>query len=154
VARKTSKAAANRSATTVTLLLTWSGEHIDRKSIEAHATDRDYIFSLVVNKELQQWMKDNNFGKTIDDYQRKKSEYGDVLLKKTETADELIIEPVKWENMAVDPRDIANGPRIDRHFLTPLELKKKAKAWTEMYEDDVSGIDAAIAVERCRRLCI
>jgi hypothetical protein len=43
-------------------------------------------------------MKDNNFGKTIDDYQRKRSEYGSVLLKKTETAGELIIEPVKWDH--------------------------------------------------------
>jgi hypothetical protein len=50
--------------------LEWRAKNIDRKSIEAHATDGDHIFSLIVNKELQQWMKDNNFGKTIDDYQR------------------------------------------------------------------------------------
>jgi len=60
----------------------WRAKNIDRKSIEAHETDGDYIFSLIVNKELQQWMKNNNFGKTIDDYQRKKSEYGSALLKK------------------------------------------------------------------------
>jgi hypothetical protein len=79
--------------------LEWRAKNIDRKSIEAEETDGDFIFSLVVNKELQQWMKDNNFGKTIDDYQRKKSEYGSVMLKKTETADELKIEPVKWEHI-------------------------------------------------------
>jgi hypothetical protein len=71
--------------------LEWRAKNIDCKSIEAHATDGDAIFSLVVNKELQQWMKDNNFGKTIDDYQRKKSEYGSVLLKKTETGDKLLM---------------------------------------------------------------
>src|SRR4051812_43195154 len=47
--------------------LEWRAKNIDRKSIEAHATDGDHLFSLIVNKELQQWMKDNNFGKTIDD---------------------------------------------------------------------------------------
>jgi hypothetical protein len=54
--------------------LEWRAKNIDREAIGAHATDGDYLFSLIVNKELQQWMKDNNFGKTIDDYQRKKSE--------------------------------------------------------------------------------
>jgi len=38
-------------------------------------------------------MKDNNFGATIDGFQRKGSEYGSVLMKKTETDDKLIIEP-------------------------------------------------------------
>jgi hypothetical protein len=128
--------------------LEWRAKNIDRKSIEAHATDGDHLFSLIVNKELQQWMKDNNFGKTIDDYQRKKSEYGSVLLKKTETADELIIEPVKWDHTVVDPRDIAGGPKIDRHYLTALELKKKADAWTEVDADGVSNIDLAIAAAK------
>ena len=49
----------------------WRAKNIDRKSIEAHELDGDYVFSLMVNKEVQQWMKTNNFGKTIDDYQRK-----------------------------------------------------------------------------------
>src|SRR4051812_26407159 len=43
--------------------LEWRAKNIDRKSIEAHETDGDYLFSMLVNKELQQWMKDNNFGK-------------------------------------------------------------------------------------------
>jgi hypothetical protein len=101
------------------------------------------IFSLIVNKELQQWMKDNNFGKTIDDYQRKKSEYGSVLLKKTETADKLIIEPVKWEHTAVDPRDITGGTKVEKNYLSPLDLKKKKDVWTET-TDDESSIDLVI----------
>lgn len=131
--------------------LEWRAKNIDRKSIEGHATDGDYIFSMVVNKELQQWMKDNNFGKVIDDYQRKKSEYGSVLLKKTETADELLIEPTNWGTMVVDSRDITNGPKIDRHYMTALDLKKKADVWDETYQDGkltVSAIDAAIAAAK------
>lgn len=124
--------------------LEWRAKNIDRKSIEAHATDGDHLFSLIVNKELQQWMKDNNFGKTIDDYQRKKSGYGSALLKKTETADELTIEPVKWDHTVVDPRDIAGGPKIDRHYLTALDLKKKADVWDETDDEGVSNIENAI----------
>src|SRR3978361_829314 len=50
--------------------LEWRAKNIDRKAIEAHATDGDHLFSLIVNKKLQQWGKDNNFGKTIDYYPR------------------------------------------------------------------------------------
>jgi hypothetical protein len=39
-------------------------ENIDRKSIEAHATDGNYIFALVVQKEPHQWMKEEDFDRT------------------------------------------------------------------------------------------
>lgn len=130
--------------------LEWRAKNIDRKSIEAHATDGDHIFSLIVNKELQLWMKNNNFGKIIDDYQRKKSEYGSVMPKKTETSDELLIEPVKWENTVVDSRDISGGMKIEKNYLTPLDLKKKADVWNEEYEGKLA-IDAAIAAAKKNR---
>lgn len=126
----------------------WRAKNIDRKSIEGHETDGDYIFSLVVNKELQQWMKVNNFGKTIDDYQRKKSEYGDALLKKTEAEGKLTIEPAKWEHTAVDPRDITNGTKIEKNYLSPLELKAKKDVWTEQ-TDGVLSID--IVLEKAKK---
>jgi len=129
--------------------LEWRAKNIDRKSIEAEETDGDYIFSLIVNKEVQQWMKVNNFGKTIDDYQRKKSEYGSVLLKKTETATELLIEPVKWEHTAVDPRDITNGTKIEKNYLSPLEPKAKKGVWTEQTDGELS-ID--IVIEAAQKL--
>lgn len=128
----------------------WRAKNIDRKNIEGHATDGDYIFALIVNKELQLWMKNNNFGKTIDDYQRKKSEYGSVLLKKTETDDELIIEPVQWENTAVDPSDIVGGMKVERSTMTPLQLRKKAAVWTEQ-TDGQSSIDVVIAAAKRRK---
>ena len=123
--------------------LEWRAKNIDRKSIEGHATDGDHIFTLLVNKELQLWMKNNNFGKTIDDYQRKKSEYGSALLKKTETSDELLIEPVKWEHTVVDPRDISGGPKIEKNYLTVLDLKKKKDVW--------EGDQIDLAIEQARK---
>src|SRR5450631_558196 len=131
--------------------LEWRAKNIDRKSIEAEETDGDYIFSLIVNEEVQQWMKVNNFGKTIDDYQRKKSEYGSVLLKKTETASELTIEPVKWEHTAVDPRDITNGTKIEKNYLSPLELKAKKGVWTEQTagENRIEVLDIEGQFEKC-----
>ena len=34
--------------------LEWRAKNIDRKSIEAHATDGDFLFSMTVNKEVRQ----------------------------------------------------------------------------------------------------
>lgn len=127
--------------------LEWRAKNIDRKSIEGHAKDGDYIFSLVINKELQQWMQDANFGETIDGFQRKESEYGSVLMKKTETEDELIIETTSWSTMSVDPRDITNGMKVDRNYLSPLELKKKRGIWDEEHEGE-SAIDAVLAAHK------
>ena len=73
-------------------------------------------------------MDDANFGKSIDDYQRKKSEYGSALLKKTETDDELKIEPVKWKYTYVDFRDITRNVKIEQSFFSFLELKKKRES--------------------------
>jgi len=89
--------------------LEWRAKNIDRKPIEGHSADGDYIFSLVVNKELQQWMKDTNFGETTDALQRKESEYGSVLAKKTETKDELIIEPVSHFSSNIAKKPITLG---------------------------------------------
>jgi hypothetical protein len=104
-------------------------KNIDRKAIEASATDGDYVFSLVINKELQQWMRDNKFGRFIDEYQRKKSEFGSVLLKKTEANGELFIDVVKWNNVAVNPKDITGGAKVEKFELSALELRKKSNIW-------------------------
>lgn len=104
-------------------------KNIDRKAIEATATDGDYVFSLVINKELQQWMRDNKFGRFIDEYQRKKSEFGSVLLKKTEADGKLFIDVVKWNNVAVNPKDINGGMKVEKFELSPLEIRKKTGVW-------------------------
>lgn len=104
-------------------------KNIDRKAIEASAVDGDYVFSLIVNKELQQWMRDNKFGRFIDTYQRKKSEYGSVLIKKTEIDGDLHLDVVSWNNVAVNPRDITRGMKVEKFELTPLELRKRANVW-------------------------
>ena len=116
--------------------LEWRAKNIDRKAIEATALDGDFTFSMIVNKELQKWMKLSNFGKIIDDYQRKKSEYGDVLLKKTIIRDKknkkkLLIEPVSWSYAKVNVRDIDGGIKIDTMEMSPMELRKRGDVWND-----------------------
>ena len=128
----------------------WRAKNIDRKAIESTSDDGDYIFALIVNKERQQWMKQNNFGKTIDAIQRKESEYGIVMPKKTQSKDKLTIEPVRWENTIVDPSGIKDGIKIEKNYLTPLELKKKAEVWDESTGDE-SNINLAIKAAKKAR---
>lgn len=119
--------------------LEWRAKNIDRKHIRGVAKDGDWLYSLVVNKELQQLLFEMNFGKVIDDYQRKKTEFGAVLMKKTETGGNLVIEPVQWNNLIVDQHDILGGIKIEKNFLSLLDLEKKANLWTYESENDLSA---------------
>jgi len=54
-----------------------------------------------------------------------------------------------WTTITVDPREIANGMKIDKNFLSPLELKAKKQGLGRETggEDDKqeSAIDACYA---------
>jgi len=101
--------------------LEFRAKNLDRKNIQYTATDGDYVFSMIVNKEVQQFMKDENWGQFIDDFQRKKTEYGSVLVKNTAGQ----IDIANWNYIKANPRDIIGGEIIEEHELSPLELKRK-----------------------------
>lgn len=117
-------------------------KNIDTKNIIGEAIDEDYVFSLIVNRELQNWMKNNYFGKTIDDYQKKKSQYGNVMLKKWFTYEDgvkkLNIEPTQWTNTVFDPQNPAKGGKIEKYTLTAFEVGAKRGVW------DKDQVDACL----------
>lgn len=123
--------------------LEFRAKNIDRKAIEPQAIDGDWIFSLILKKELFQFLKDENFGVSIDKYQRKKSEYGSVLLKKTGPEDDIDIDVVQWSNMIIDPNDIKKGIKIEKYYLLPSEIINKKDVWTEQSEGE-NGIATLI----------
>jgi hypothetical protein len=125
--------------------LEWRAKNIDRASIQYDSTDGDYGFALTVNKELQQWMKDNNFGKYIDDHQRKKTEYGSILVKKIEKDGKLELSICKWTYMAFNPRDLAGGTKIEKHQMSPMDLRKMSGVW------DGDQIELAVAAHKANR---
>lgn len=115
----------------------WRAKNIDRKAIVASPKDGDYVFAMMFNRELQQYMEDSKFGIYINDHQRKKSEYGSVLLKKTEDSDSLTIDVVKWNNVCVNAKDISGGIKLEKFEMSPLELRKKSGAWEEAVIEEV-----------------
>lgn len=122
--------------------LEFRAKNIDRKAIEPVATDGDWVFSLIVKKELQQFLKEENFGKLIDDYQYKKSAYGNALLKKTGNED-IDIDVVQWSNMMIDVNDISKGIKIEKYYLFPSEIIKKKDVWVEEFENE-NAVDALL----------
>lgn len=118
--------------------LEFRAKNIDRKAVEGTATDGDHTFSMVVNKLLAQWMKDNNFGATIDEYQRKKSEYGTALLKKTITREngkrKLHIDVSPWSFTQFNAKDILGGIIVEENEMSPLEIRKRTEWDTEAVE--------------------
>lgn len=96
---------------------------IDVKNIELEPKDGSKearISNMIATKVLQKKMRDINFGKTLNKITDTRPEYGGVLLKKTDEG----IHVVPWENVITDMSTIMGGVIIERHYLTPSELKK------------------------------
>lgn len=100
---------------------------IDTKDIrvEAESAD-DYDKSFVYNHEIQKWMKDANFALTLNKMGETRPRYGGVLIKRcVDEEGEMYIDVPEWKNLCTDPVDIMNGVIIEKHYMTPNELRKK-----------------------------
>lgn len=115
--------------------LEWRAVNIDRKNIVATEKDGDWVFALVLNKELQQAMIDTNYGRVIDDYQLKKAAFGNVLVKTTEKDKEFFQDTVQWNNMSVDQYDIGGGMKVEKSYPSVLDLEKMRKVWN--YDNNI-----------------
>jgi hypothetical protein len=118
-------------------------KNIDRAHISYKATDGDYGFALAVRKELQEWMEVSDFGTYIDDYQRKKAQFGTTITKVNEYDDSLTFTVCDWQNLIVNPRDIKNGDIAEDREMTLRELEDMRGKW-----DDV---DKAIDAAKCEK---
>jgi hypothetical protein len=113
---------------------------IDTKDIQVEADDgQDYDKSFVFSKDTYQWMKQTNFAKFLNEMGETDPRYGGVLVKKCEEEDEdgeniLKLEVVEWKNVVVDPTDILGGVIIEKHYMSPSKLSKKADVWDNVKE--------------------
>lgn len=109
------------------LITSDTAEDIDRKDITITSDDKDaWVKSFIFTKENQKWMHKSGFGQTLNEMTHTRGKYGGVLVKKTETDDELKISVVDWRNTFTDQVDIAGGNKIERYFYTPSELMRAA----------------------------
>ena len=109
---------------------------IDTKDIVVEAENEEsYDKSFLFNHEIQQWMKESDFAKALNDMGETRARYGGVVVKKCiekdedEGGDKMEIEVVDWKNIITDQVDFENGVKMEKHYLTPNDLRKKADVW-------------------------
>lgn len=118
-----------------------------RTNVATRATDLDIkdvkvssdnpserVRSMIMNKEIYNWMKETDFARTLNKAGHTRAKYGGVLLKKTEKKGKLNIDVVEWKNVITDPVDIIGGVIIEKHWMSPSELSKKKGIWENVEE--------------------
>lgn len=115
----------------------------DTKDITVVADNEDSATqSFIINHELKDWFKKSKFGNTLNEMGETRARYGGLLVKKVER-DTLEIDVVSWKNTVTDQVDIDNGVIIERHWMSPIDLSKKRKAW--------DNVDKAIDIMRSKK---
>jgi len=116
----------------------------DTKDIIVDSADgQNSIWSWLMDKDLKQWMKENDFGKTLNDIFYNLPIYGSVVLKKAK--DKLHI--VDLRNLIVEQTadSLATAAYVmEQHRYTPYELRQQPwdknkieetiKAWRDTKE--------------------
>ena len=109
---------------------------IDTKDIRVEADNEgSYDKSFLFNHEIYNWMKESNFAKTLNEIGETRSRYGGVIVKKCkEKGEEMKAKVVVWKNLITDQVDILNGIIIEKHYMTPNELREKSDVWNNIDE--------------------
>ena len=106
---------------------------LDVKDIKVSSDNpSDRVRSLIMNKEIYNWMKEVDMSRILNKAGHTRAKYGGVLLKKTEKGGKLEIDVVEWKNAITDPTNILGGVIIEKHWLSPSELSKKKDVWNNV----------------------
>lgn len=93
------------------------------------------VHSMLLNREAYEWMKKEEFARTLNQMGQTRPKYGGYLVKKTEAKGQLHIDVVRWTNVWTDQNDILGGAIVEEHHMSPVELKRKDDVW-----DDVTDV--------------
>lgn len=111
-----------------------AAKDIDTKDITVTSDDPNhYLEAYLLSKDIQVWMKEVNFGKTLNEIRDTDTRYGSVLVKKCLEKEDgksiLEIELPEWKNVITDQVDIEDGAKVEVHYMTAGELAKKKDVW-------------------------
>lgn len=107
-----------------------SAKDLDTKDINITSDDSNhYLESWLLSKDVQVWMKEADFAKTLNDMRDVHTRYGSLLVKKCIKADEdgkknLYIELPEWKNLITDQIDILNGTIVETHWMNAYQISK------------------------------
>jgi hypothetical protein len=111
-----------------------AAKDLDTKDITVTSDDPNhYLEAFLLSKDIQVWMKEVNFGKTLNDIRNTDTDYGSVLVKKCyeiyEDSDKrtLKIELPDWKNVITDQVSLLDGAIVEEQFMTAPELAKMSE---------------------------
>lgn len=119
-----------------------AAKDIDTKDITvASDNPENYVLSFLASKDVYQWMKEMNFGRTLNEMKKTHTRYGSLLVKKCIKKDEdgdkeISIEIPEWKNLITDQVDIMGGTIIETHYMTPTEIMKMTE-WNSVKVDEL-----------------
>ena len=104
---------------------------IDRRDIRLKPTKlKDTTRAFIATILLQQWMRDTNFGKFLNQWGRSLAKNGSCVLKFVEKDGMLFPVVINWMKVIIDSIDFENNPVIEVLEFTPAQLRKK-KGWVQ-----------------------
>lgn len=124
-----------------------TAEEVDSADLSFATDDPDfYTRAMLLSKFNDDWLVRNNVGKKINEGIETRGKYGGILMKVTESDDELELDVVDWNSFTGDPQDLKSGTKVINHFYTPSQLIEvgKLRGWDmqavteaiELYSDD------------------
>lgn len=112
---------------------------LDTKDIIVRPEDGDHFTAFFLARELKQWMKDNNFGKELNQYADNLPKYGSIVIKRVKNENFL----VDLKNLIVvnqSAKSLDETSIIETHLYSRDELmdkgweKKKIKEAIALYD--------------------
>ena len=102
-----------------------TAKDLDTKDINITSDDSNhYLESWLLSKDIQVWMKEANFAKTLNDMRDMHTRYGSLLVKKVVKDGELTLELPEWKNLITDQVNIMQGAIVETHYMTAMEIAK------------------------------
>lgn len=102
-----------------------TAKDLDTKDINITSDDSNhYLESWLLSKDIQVWMKEANFAKTLNDMRDVHTRYGSLLVKKVVKDGELTLELPEWKNLITDQVNIMQGAIVETHYMTAMEIAK------------------------------
>jgi hypothetical protein len=115
---------------------------LDRKNIRAKATKaKDELASFLFTMHLNKWMKDENFGKFLNDWGIQLASFDSSVVKFVEKKDGLKFKVCNWNNLIVDVVDFYSNPVIEILELTPAQLKQNKTYDREIVQKLLSSLN-------------
>lgn len=108
-----------------------TAKDLDTKDIHITSDDSNhYLESWLLSKDIDVWMKESDFAKTLNDMRDIHTRYGSLLVKKVMKDGKLTIEMPEWKNVITDQRKIISRPIVETHWLTAIEIAEK-EGWNK-----------------------